>query len=87
MFSNCTSLTAAPALPATTLAFSCYSNMFSYCTSLSSVEVAFTEWTSGATPNWLNDVAASGTFTCPSTLSDTRGVSNIPEGWMKVDVA
>ena len=34
MFSGCTSLTSAPALPATTLASGCYSNMFSGCTGL-----------------------------------------------------
>ena len=34
MFSNCTSLTAAPALPATTLTVECYKAMFSGCTSL-----------------------------------------------------
>ena len=34
MFSGCTSLTAAPALPATTLAGSCYQSMFANCTLL-----------------------------------------------------
>ena len=34
MFSSCSSLTQAPALPATTLAESCYEYMFEYCTSL-----------------------------------------------------
>ena len=34
MFYNCTSLTTAPALPATTLADYCYGNMFYDCTSL-----------------------------------------------------
>ena len=34
MFQGCTSLTQAPALPATTLATECYSGMFSDCTSL-----------------------------------------------------
>ena len=34
MFNGCTSLTTAPALPATTLADYCYFNMFSGCTSL-----------------------------------------------------
>ena len=87
MFRSCTSLTTAPALPATTLAINCYYYMFNGCTSLSSVEVAFTTWTSGATDNWLKNVAASGTFTCPSTLPDTRGTSNIPTGWTKVDAA
>ena len=34
MFSNCSSLTHAPSLPATTLANYCYSSMFSNCSSL-----------------------------------------------------
>ena len=34
MFRECTSLTQAPALPATTLAESCYFDMFYCCTSL-----------------------------------------------------
>ena len=34
MFRDCTSLTAAPSLPATTLASYCYANMFFKCTSL-----------------------------------------------------
>ena len=34
LFSSCTSLTRAPQLPATTLAYSCYSYMFDGCTSL-----------------------------------------------------
>ena len=34
MFCRCTSLTTAPALPATTLAASCYADMFNGCTSL-----------------------------------------------------
>ena len=36
IFQGCTSLTTAPALPATTLADNCYSYMFSDCTSLTS---------------------------------------------------
>ena len=34
LFKNCTSLTAAPELPATTLVYGCYNNMFYGCTSL-----------------------------------------------------
>ena len=34
MFSNCSSLTQAPELPATTLANRCYNSMFYNCTSL-----------------------------------------------------
>ena len=100
MFYGCTSLTAAPALPALTGQMSCYYYMFSGCTSLTtaarmslttwpsgkgnavcdymyygctslnSVEVDFTTWPlmkSGYAGNteWLKNVAASGTFTCP----------------------
>ena len=37
MFRGCTSLTAAPSLPATTLANNCYNSMFQGCTSLTTV--------------------------------------------------
>ena len=88
MFTGCTSLTQAPALPATTLAGGCYSYMFSSCSNLASIDVKFTSWDpTNATTNWLSSVAASGTFTCPAELPDTRGVNNIPEGWTKVDAA
>ena len=86
MFSSCTSLTQAPTLPATTLANNCYTVMFDGCKSLSSISVAFTAWGS-QTNQWLRNVAATGTFTCPAALPDTRGTSNIPEGWTKVDAA
>ena len=39
MFDNCTSLTQAPELPATTLADGCYYGMFSSCTSLTQAPV------------------------------------------------
>ena len=39
MFRDCTSLTQAPALPATTLAYFCYNYMFYGCTSLTQVSV------------------------------------------------
>ena len=39
MFRNCTSLTTAPSLPATTLTSECYSNMFNNCKSLTTAPV------------------------------------------------
>ena len=88
MFQNCTSLTSAPALPATTLYDSCYYYMFDSCSNLASIDVSFTVWEpTNATTRWVNGVAASGTFTCPAELPDTRGASNIPSGWTKVDAA
>ena len=88
MFNSCSSLTQAPELPATTLANFCYYNMFSNCTSLSSLKVAFTAW-GNQTTAWLNNVAATGTFECPQTLIDNtteRGGSTVPESWTMVAV-
>ena len=41
MFGNCTSLTTAPALPATTVADYCYSGMFEYCSSLTTAPILY----------------------------------------------
>ena len=41
MFQNCTSLTTAPDLPATTLSAYCYDNMFVGCSKLASVRISY----------------------------------------------
>ena len=81
LFYGCTGLTAAPELPATALANDCYGAMFSGCTGLTSIEVSFEEWLDGATYDWVDGVAASGTFTCPAALPEELGSSYIPEDW------
>ena len=84
MFSNCTSLSAAPKLLATALANNCYRTMFSNSSHLSVVDASFTSWldAGNATTDWLNGVAASGTFTCPAALdTTTRDASHVPAGW------
>ena len=91
LFYGCTSLTAAPELPATTLATRCYSNMFSGCTSLAYIAVKFSSFigTSYGFLNWVNGVAASGTFRCPTALGTdatiSRGTSACPDGWTVVN--
>ena len=98
MFYECTSLTDAPELPATTLADGngdngngCYAFMFRGCSSLNHIKVAFTDWDSdAATANlycngWVQNVANSGTFECPSALPTTTGSSYIPTGWTVVN--
>ena len=98
MFRGCTALTTAPELPATHLADGngdnangCYAYMFMDCSSLNRIKVAFTEWESSAqTQNlycslWVQGVAASGTFECPSALPVQMGVSHIPTGWLVVN--
>ena len=85
MFSGCTSLTAAPELPATTTTTNSYREMFNGCTSLANITVAFTSWDPSSQYdfyNWVTGVAASGTFTCPTA----RGTSKCPSGWTVVNV-
>ena len=87
LFAYCTSLTTAPALPATTLATQCYSCMFNGCTKLSSIEVSFTSWTQAGdqTGAWVDSVASSGTFTKPAALATEYGANRIPTGWTVID--
>ena len=90
MFENCTALTSAPELPAYQLFDSCYAYMFQGCTSLNYVSVGFDNWVpTNATSDWLNNVAATGTFKCPQTLIDNtteRTTSTVPESWTMVAV-
>ena len=88
MFENCTALTQAPELPAYQLVDSCYAYMFQGCTSLNYVSAGFDNWyPTNATSDWLNSVAATGTFVCPSTLisntpEDQRSTSTVPSSWI-----
>ena len=89
MFHGCTALAAAPALPATTLAFNCYYYMFQGCTALNNVTTHQTTFDTSQ-DGWLTDVAATGTFYCPSALGTnatiTRGTSACPAGWTVVNI-
>jgi hypothetical protein len=86
MFENCTNLTIAPMLPAETLVTNCYMRMFYGCTKLNSVTCLATDISaSNCTAGWLDGVAASGTFTTPSTTNWPSGVNGIPNGWTRVD--
>lgn len=87
MFNGCASLTTAPVLPATTLASNCYQQMFKGCTSLSAITCLATDISaSNCTTNWVNGVAASGTFTKDANMTSwTTGASGIPSGWTVVD--
>jgi len=97
MFEGCESLVSAPTLPATTLQSYCYERMFDGCTSLSWIDLAATSW--GDTflyhpfRDWVNGVAASGTFRCPTALGTPpdgdnpieRGTDRCPNGWTVVN--
>lgn len=83
MFQGCTSLTTAPELPATTLVSSCYSHMFTSCTSLNYIKAMFTTTPSSTyTQNWVQNVAASGTFVKNTSANwDVSGNYGVPSGW------
>jgi len=83
MFSGCISLTTAPVLPAETLTNYCYQSMFNGCTNLNEVTCLATNISAtGCTSEWLNSVAATGTFTkAPDATIWTEGISGIPTGW------
>ena len=85
MFRDCKALTAAPALPATTLVQTCYDRMFNGCSNLSSVTCLATEGINqnNSTYDWLDGVAASGTFTAATDATWPEGVNGIPSGWTR----
>ena len=89
MFYRCTSLVNAPSLPATTLTDGCYGGMFQSCTNLNSITCLATSISaSNCTINWVNGVAASGTFIKnPSMSSWTTGTNGIPSGWTVQDAS
>ena len=86
MFRGCTSLTTAPVLSATTLSYRCYESMFDGCTSLNYIKAMFTTTPSDDyTRDWVNGVAATGTFVKNSAATwDVTGVNGIPTGWTVV---
>ena len=81
IFYKCTSLTKAPILPATQMVEYCYRDMFRYCTNLSEITVNFNSWNDTSTYYWVESVAGSGVFKCPTNLAREYGVSRIPSGW------
>ena len=85
MFEYCTSLTTAPVLPAETLVSHCYDMMFYECSNLNSVTCLATDYETSnlqdCTNDWLNGVAHTGTFTCPSWINWVPGDSGCPSGW------
>lgn len=81
MFMNCTSLTGAPEIFATSFPTndSNLMQMFYDCDSLNYIKVHFTTWTSVITNQWTALIAnTSGTFVKPSALSNTKNSSGNP---------
>lgn len=83
MFRACTGLTTAPVLSADTLVDGCYNGMCWECSSLNSINCqAYNGISDSNTSNWVNGVAATGTFTKHMWAQDwSTGVNGIPDGW------
>lgn len=86
MFRGCTSLRSAPEIFFTNIKIlRCIAFMFENASVLSYIRVNFTEWqTSGGgwgQDGWVNGVAATGLFECPSELPPTYA----PRGWQIVN--
>ena len=89
LFTNCTSLTKAPKLPATTLVGNsgdgCYTNMFSGCSSLSNVECLAETNVKNSCENWMKDVPTSGVFVKKAGVAWNTGDSGIPSDWTVIE--
>ena len=87
MFQECSSLVNAPVLPATTLTDGCYAQIFFGCPKINYIKAMFTtEPNITYTSNWVNGVAASGTFVKNSAATwNVTGVNGVPSGWTVVD--
>ena len=90
LFYGCTSLTTAPALPATTLAYYCYHCMFYGCTRLNYVKIYATDISANnCLSYWLSNVPANGTIHIAEGMSSVypTGASGIPSSWTVVEDA
>lgn len=83
MFYMCSGLTSAPILSATTLADNCYRGMFSRCSNLNYIKMLATDISAtDCLTNWVDGVAATGTFVKSASQSSLpTGVNGIPSGW------
>lgn len=83
MFIDCTLLTAAPVLPATTLNSGCYERMFSGCESLSEITIYADDISAfNCLNDWLYGVASEGQFhNLGTAIFDGGGSSGCPINW------
>ena len=83
LFMGCTSLITAPDLYAQNLVQNCYNQMFNGCTHLTTINCYAISGinTNQSTNIWVENVAASGTFTKLSSITWPTGDNGIPSGW------
>jgi hypothetical protein len=61
----------------------CYYQMFSYCSSLTSLTVEFTSIAGVANPisGWLRDITTDGVLYCPSDATYSASDIELPSTW------
>lgn len=75
-------ITQSPSLPAETLVANCYKEMFRDCKSLVQITCLATNISAtDCLKDWVNTVAAAGTFVKAASATWPSGVSGIPSGW------
>ena len=85
MFRSCHSLTVGPVLPATTLVTNCYDRMFLLDENLANITTYATTWDTAKAYQWLDGVAATGTFhNLGMATIPTNDSSGIPTGWTEI---
>lgn len=89
MFYNCSKLENAPEILCSSMVIRSCREMFYGCSSLSYIKCLATNISAtDCTLNWVNGVAATGTFVKdPNMTSWSTGTSGIPSGWQVVDDA
>lgn len=88
MFRGCSGLTTAPDLLCETLVSNCYDHMFAQCSSLDYIQMIATDITAPyCLYNWVDGVAASGTFVKDKNMTTIPidSVNGIPQGWTVTD--
>ncbi len=83
MFYSCSTMTSAPALPAAVISRRSYYAMFQNCSNLNYIKCLATDRTAyECTLNWVQNVAASGTFVKKAGYTEwSSGNNGIPSGW------
>ena len=85
MFLSCSNITTAPTIMATDLGTYSCNEMFNKCSNLNSVTTYILRYNNfNSLRNWLNNVAASGTFYNYGGVTYPSGASGIPSGWTEV---
>lgn len=75
-----TAITRAPYLPATELVDKCYKSLFSACSDINYVKLAYTGNFNSNFTSWFNSASNNGDFYYNGS-DTTRGIDAIPEGW------